>query len=682
MTCSRIDARRAGALFGALLAELVLFKLVKLVVLTEGGKVACAVSSEQLVTTLFVQHALPPLLLVLLGIAAVRWMKRGSAGVRVSFAPLYLLWSIGTIAMLQESVAHDAVWLSWSFAEFVRQDVLVVAAAASVAMLAIARAPTALRRVMIGATYLVVLGAMLLAAVEFAYFVMTGSLGDLYLLRYSLRSAGNLSYLFSHELQGGKLVLALLPVAVVAGVAWWVGRAPARGRSSAPWRLALIAVVLALLPHAAMPEAAVPLASNLYASLVVELVSGSDDGFGDLEREAEAAQPIFDAANLRLVDGPTPRRMNVIYLLLESQRSPSTLPMGTAPTPFLDELMARSLVVERMYAVVPHTTKAMVPILCGVPPRIDQADDPHLPARCLPALLGDRGYASAFFASSSLEFENEATLLGNMGFGQVFSDTALEGSGHQRLNYFGYEDAAVVPSVLTWIDQQRSAARPFMLAWLTLASHHPYALPEHWARRSFVADDPDFDSYLNALAYVDGRLAELFEALASRRLLDDTIVVLVGDHGEAFGEHQQRYHSGVIWDEALTVPAVIHSPRLIPGGRVVTGPRQQIDLLPTVAALLGLRVDGGVLPGQSLLDPVPADRRLFHAAWIENQAMAMRVGTRKFVYRFRRQPLQMFDTATDPGERHDLAPTLAPEELQAAERDLLLWRRRVNRRYD
>lgn len=263
----------------------------------------------------------------------------------------------------------------------------------------------------------------------------------------------------------------------------------------------------------------------------------------------------------------------------------------------------------------------------------------------------------------------------------VRSDAAaqLGATGFEKVNYFGYEDRAVLGSMLAWAEREHRAGRPFLLTALTLTPHHPYGVPRAFGRRSLAPDHPPLDRYLNALAYVDGFLADLFAGFEARGLADSTLFVLVGDHGQAFGEHGLQFHSGVIWDEGLQTPALLAGPAVRPGR--VRGPRVQTDLLPTIAELLGFGTEGGALTGVSLLRPVPGDRVLHHATWIDNQSMALRRGSRKYVYHYRRLPLEVYDVARDPAERENLARELAPHEAEAVELELLRWRRRVNERY-
>jgi lipoteichoic acid synthase len=301
-----------------------------------------------------------------------------------------------------------------------------------------------------------------------------------------------------------------------------------------------------------------------------------------------------------------------------------------------------------------------------------------VPGACLPGLLRPLGYASAFFTTATLEFEQKGELLAAMGYDEVHGAEGLDGRAFEKVNYFGYEERATLAPLLAWIERQQRAERPFLATTLTLSPHHPYAVPRGHARRSVSRQHRAVDRYLDSLGYVDGFVADLVAGLEARGLMESTVLVLVGDHGEAFGEHGLHFHSAVMWDEGLHVAGMLLAPGLEPGR--VRGARSQLDLLPTIADVLGLSIAGGSLPGSSLLAPAP-ERTLYHASWIENQSMALRRGARKYVYHYRRAPLEAYDTARDPLERTDLAGQMTREETAAVELELLRWRGRVNRHY-
>jgi arylsulfatase A-like enzyme len=83
------------------------------------------------------------------------------------------------------------------------------------------------------------------------------------------------------------------------------------------------------------------------------------------------------------------------------------------------------------------------------------------------------------------------------------------------------------------------------------------------------------------------------DALEQQGVLDQTLVVVAGDHGESLGDHGERDHGVFVYESVLRVPLIIRAPSLSPG-RVASVVRL-IDLMPTTLALLGMppaRSDG------------------------------------------------------------------------------------------
>src|SRR5690606_33638062 len=99
--------------------------------------------------------------------------------------------------------------------------------------------------------------------------------------------------------------------------------------------------------------------------------------------------------------------------------------------------------------------------------------------------------------------------------------------------------------------------------------------------------------------------------LDARGLLESTAIVIMGDHGDAFGEHGPRQHTLALYEETLHVPMLVHLPGGARAGERVRGPRQEIDVLPTIADILGFEIEGGRAPGRSVFEETPIGRRLF-----------------------------------------------------------------------
>ena len=147
----------------------------------------------------------------------------------------------------------------------------------------------------------------------------------------------------------------------------------------------------------------------------------------------------------------------------------------------------------------------------------------------------------------------------------------------------------VVDRALAWLRQ--NDARPFF-AWVHLYdAHAPYAPPAPYPQ-----------TYDGEVAYVDAQVARLLAAVDR----GNTIVVVVGDHGEALGEHGELTHGLLLYEPTLHVPMIIAAPSLSP--RVIRTPVSTVDLAPTIASLAGIAfpaVDGRDLALRNGREPQP-----------------------------------------------------------------------------
>jgi arylsulfatase A-like enzyme len=372
----------------------------------------------------------------------------------------------------------------------------------------------------------------------------------------------------------------------------------------------------------------------------------------------------------------------VVIVLLESvgSRATSLDDPASGTTPNLARFAAEGLRASNWTTVVPHTSKSIVATMCGTWPylraEVREAGPRGLPVRCLPDLLSDLDYRTAFFQTASEEFERRRELVGALGFDRLYARHALARPPFEAVNYFGIEDRAMIAPGVAW--STGDLERPFFAVYLTMATHHDYRTPSTWPTPDLPGVGRERARYVHALRYVDAFLGELVDAYARAGVLDHTVFVFLGDHGEAFGEHGRRHHDMVIWDEVVRVPMVIWGGPLERRG-VATGPRQHIDLLPTVLSLAGAELARGDTEGTSIFADVPADRELFHSCWRPFRCLALRRGDEKIVDHFRDRPPERFDLALDPAETRD-RPDAA--RVEAARRAMATWRARVNGAYE
>ncbi len=521
--------------------------------------------------------------------------------------------------------------------------------------------------------------AQAFALAEHQFFLHTGTRLDPMLVLYAARHARWLL-----GLVGSGVDLALVPRLALAslcvGLGWAQLARHATATSTLGAALPAAALVLSLGIVAAVPaprgEAGV-LGARALASLA------SPHPRTDLESDAWLSAhvlPMYEPP--RVAAEPKRRRPNVVLLVLESTRADAVPPWARADlwrhAPFLEQLARQSVVFDSVYTAVPHTSKALVGMLCGMYPvlrmPIVEAVPGQLALRCLPHLLRDVGWRTGFFQTAKGSFEDRPGLVANMGFETSRMQEDL-GDSFERTGYFGMDEFAMLEPALRWIDE--NPEQPFFAALLSVTPHHPYHVP---GAEPPASDAEAPQAYLRAIAHVDRFAAALHARLAERGLLERTLFVVAGDHGEAFGEHLRRQHDAVPYEEGARVPLYIAGPAdWIGEPRRIGGLRHHVDLLPTLLGLLGVEWQG-TLPGRDLFAS-DGHESVVTSCWYTDYCMALRAGDLKLVYHYGRRPTEVFDLAGDPHETRDLAPLVPAALRDALVRQLLTYRYSVDAWY-
>jgi lipoteichoic acid synthase len=409
-------------------------------------------------------------------------------------------------------------------------------------------------------------------------------------------------------------------------------------------------------------------------------------GVEDLGTEEDVGPTVENpAAHASLSPTPQTEKRNVVLVHLESTRAQSVTPYNPEldTMPFLDELAKSSLLAERAYTTVPHSSKASVSANCGVYPHLvtttTEALPEGIPAPCLAGLLEKQGYNTVFFQSSTKRFENFQGLVRGFGYEEYSPLESLDEEGFEKTNYFGYEDDMMLGPSEEWLKEHGN--EPFVAEYLTGTGHHDYrCLNTHYGSEDFSNEEP-LNSYLNCMRLQDHFLKNLIDQYEELGLYENTIFVIYGDHGEGFGEHGLLGHNDTIYEEGLKVPFLIHAPGWFENGKQVEGLSNHTDILPTVIELLGYEVENGEYPGYSLLHPIPEDRTLYFSCWFEEACLASIEGTEKYIYHYGDRPEEIFDLQRDSPEQHNLAGERATEELDKRREDLLAWRSSVQAEY-
>ncbi|MDY7093329.1 MAG: sulfatase [Acidobacteriota bacterium] len=529
---------------------------------------------------------------------------------------------------------------------------------------------------------LVHLGAYTLAILEHTFFLHTGIRLDLELMLYAAGHFQMLQGLLAYGVDGSFLLRAsfaggLLLVGLI--LAWALPLSGELRRRLAPQRQTLLASTLGALILVAVPATAVIAYSGLGTTTLGGFFRSKPSFTEEMQRAAAEMVPPDEYYREPRLTAPPTRTPNVVLLILESTRADVTPPYAPrerwSRTPHLAALAEESVVVDTAYSSVTHTSKALVAILCGMYPRLAMPIYEHLednlPLQCMPHLLAQGGYRTAFLQTAMGRFENRPGLVRNFGFQQAAFQETLRRPGFGTTGYLGLDEMAMVEPALQWI--QGGGPEPFFLTLLTLSTHHPYQVP---GQPVVTAVREHRKLYDDAIEHQDQVVGALVDGLRASGRLEDTVLIVLGDHGEAFGEHRRWQHDIVPYEEVVRVPWLIRAPWLLEEKDRVEGLRHHVDLLPTVLGLLQAPWEGE-LPGQDLFDD-PGHPRVFSSCWFTNTCLAMREGDRKWIFHYGLRPTEAFDLASDPGETENLALEMSEEEIHRAEERILGFRLTVD----
>jgi lipoteichoic acid synthase len=524
------------------------------------------------------------------------------------------------------------------------------------------------------------------------YFQETGSTLSLNVIVYSLRTFGEIKDVIGSVTSPGVwlAVLAILDYIVlgpllISRLAFGrrgSGRRPLG--SPATSRLFALGACVASVGFIflSLPVEAGGESRSFSRDAVVNIVMSEVD-HARIRNLTAGATPPEAPLGTRLQETARTERNNVVFIHLESTRARSTTPYNEDidTTPYLDRLSKQSLMAERAYTIVPHTTKAVTAVNCGIDPHLvrDITEPEGIPARCLPELLEERGYNSVWFSSATENFEDRGELVENFGYDDFQPVETMDTTGFEKSNYFGYEDDIMLQPSEDWLEAHRG--KPFVATYLGVTGHHDYRPIDRYGLEEY-SEDSALNHYQNSVRYLDFFVKNVIDQYKDLGLYDDTIFVIYGDHGEGFGEHDLNQHDNTIYQEGLKVPFLIHDPGRFRSGKRVETLTDQADTLPTVVDLLGYKVTGGSYPGKSLLAPPDGDRTLFFSCFDDYKCLASIEGNEKYIYFFGNQPEEVYDLSKDPRERHDIAGQQSKQELRDKRSQVLAWYSKINAMYE
>lgn len=344
---------------------------------------------------------------------------------------------------------------------------------------------------------------------------------------------------------------------------------------------------------------------------------------------------------------------NIILISLESTGAEYVKAGGSEnPMPNVSAVARHAVIFDSSYAVYPESIKGLFSVLCSRYPAIDTDTEQHAAVRT-PAIghvLAQAGYTNALFHSGRFMYLGMDDIIENRAFHLLADAGAISGNFNSS---FGTDEPSTVVRMLDWIDSLPENRR-FFLTYLPIAGHHPYDAPEAGP----FPDHTERGRYLNALHYGDRALGQFFEALRERDLFTNTLFVIFGDHGEAFGQHEGNYgHTLHIYEENVRVPLLFAVPGALDGPIHVRRSASLLDVSPTILDLLGEFVPDE-FDGASLL--MPQERMALFFTDYSLGLLGLRDGNWKYIYEIESGHSKLFELNSDPAETINLADRFEP----------------------
>ena len=357
------------------------------------------------------------------------------------------------------------------------------------------------------------------------------------------------------------------------------------------------------------------------------------------------------------------RRLNVVVVTLDtlSARHLSQYGNDRIETPAFGRVADEGVLFEQATATVPLTLPSHTSMFTGTYPMFHGVRDNggyYVPedAETLAEVLRDAGYRTGGFVAA---FVVDSRWGLDQGFDRYYDDFNFREFERISLDSVQRPGDEVMDAALAWMDEVKEER---FFSWIHLYDPHwPYEAPEPWASRVSGYPDAPYDA---EVLFTDSLVGQLLNWLDESALADDTLLVLIGDHGESLGRHREGAHGFFIYDASMQVPFLLRAPyRQIGRGLRVPAQVRGIDLMPTVLGLVGVPVPEPV-QGVSLAplaDGSESDLGLWayseslyprnHYGW--SPLRSLRNGLLHFISAPRPE---LFEVLDDPGEAKNLAP--------------------------
>jgi len=318
------------------------------------------------------------------------------------------------------------------------------------------------------------------------------------------------------------------------------------------------------------------------ASLVLLTACAEKEEEIDLSFDNRPEGLLQEAVNLRDRDD-----LNVLFILVDTLRADRMSAYGyeRQTTPTLDYLAATGLRFDQHRAQSTWTKTSMASLWTSLYPQrndvLGHKDTVNPEARMPAEVFKDNGFLT-------IGIWRNGWVAPNFGFRQGFdiylTPRALQAPAAMRMKPIaGRINGTDIDAVYSATEFLRANQDRRFFLYVHLMDVHQYITIEETA----LFGTSFSDAYDNSIRWEDQQIGEILAELYRLDMAKKTLIVMVADHGEAFGEHGAEGHARDVHHETTNTPFIIGFPFKLSPGIVIEHPTQNVDVIPTLYELLG-----------------------------------------------------------------------------------------------
>jgi phosphoglycerol transferase MdoB-like AlkP superfamily enzyme len=364
---------------------------------------------------------------------------------------------------------------------------------------------------------------------------------------------------------------------------------------------------------------------------------------------------------------------NIIFFVMESVGSRyifDTSYGNPMPMPFLHRLSKESWHLKKHYTSSNVSPKAIFSLLSGhydffKRETFSIRSDARVPSinNFLPEI-----YDTFLITPSSISWYFPSGFMKNSGLSEIHCYENLNFKIKETYHSLGHYIARdEIQTIDFFINRLNQAREPFMGIYISFTAHFPYF--DYGANYRIMENDGRLISlYYNNLNLLDQMIKRVYDHLQKQGLLERTIFIIVGDHGQAFGQHHPNnyMHYRYSYNENLEAPAFIYQPTLFKP-RAIEFSTSHVDILPTVLDAMKIPFDPASFDGESLFQNRLRRKYIFFYG-LEECISSLDTKLIKVQYSLKENRGWAFNLKIDPDEKNPLDVSSYRSQLEDLQR--------------